>query len=102
MSTDPLARQPSPVIRTQLVPAFVCGGPRSGFQMVEEPIHPPLIVAQGNAVRALRVARGFGLREGARLAGLSVVDLSAIELGRQHFSDWDAAFCQLAKLWGAT
>lgn len=98
--SDPLASQPSPVIRTQMVPAFVCGGPKSGFQMVEEPIHPPLIVAQGKAVRALRVARGFGLREGARLAGLSAVDLSAVELGRQHFTDWKAAVVRLAELWG--
>ena len=98
--SDPLARAPSQVIGTQKVGAFVCGGERSGFQMVDEPVYAPDHATQGEAVRALRRSFVKGLREGARLAGLSVVDLSAVELGRQHFTDWKAAVVRLAELWG--
>lgn len=96
---NPLAMEPSPVIRTERVGAFVCGGPRSGWQMVDQPVHPAEVVAQGRIVRELRIGLGKGLREGARLTGLSVVELSAIELGRSRFVNFDAAMSALQSVW---
>lgn len=99
--SDPLARAPSQVIGTQKVGAFVCGGPRSGFQMLDEPVYAPDHKGQGEAVRALRRSFYRGLREAALRAGLSAAELSAVELGRQHFTDWRAAVARLVELWGA-
>lgn len=96
-----LAMEASPVVRMERVGAFVCGGPRSGFQVVDQPVHPAEIVVQGQVVRDLRVGLGKGLREGAKLAGLSAVELSNIELGRSRFLDFDAAMSALQAAWRA-
>lgn len=98
---NPLATEPSPILHTERVGAFVCGGPGAGWQMVDQPVHPAEAVAQGQSVRSLRSGLGKGLREGARLAGLTVVELSAIELGRRRFVNFDAAMIALQVVWGA-
>lgn len=52
--------------------------------------HPPL--------RAVRVARGLGLNEVARLAGLDPGHLSRVERGQAHFSV--EALTRLARVLG--
>lgn len=57
--------------------------------------YPEETVRLGNAVREMRVARGYGLREAAKLLGCSAVDLSAVERGAAAFLDHEAAMAEI-------
>lgn len=61
--------------------------------------YPSEAVREGRALRDLRVARGYGLREAARLLGLHAAGLSAIEIGAQRFVDRDAAWREAEARW---
>lgn len=77
-------------VSTRRSGAFVDGvDPKTGkrfgrFETVDFPVYPPS--HDGRELRAERVRLGLSLRDGARLLGLGLVELSGLETGSHTFA----------------
>jgi hypothetical protein len=67
--------------------AFVDGPNIRGIRELEFDEYPPS--AQGIVLRQTRLDRNIGIRDGARIIGLDVVDMSKLENGQWKLSDGD-------------
>lgn len=68
----------------------------SGFEVIAVDDYPPH--PRGDALRAARVDVSLGLRDAAKILGVTPVDLSAVEHGRASFAsdaEWDRALAMI-------
>jgi len=95
-----LALIPVASIGTEKALAHVNRGSRHhGWGMIDTPRWPDS--PEGRALRVLRLVCDLGLREAAKVLGLSPSDLSALERGSATLSpeDWNRVFVALADDW---
>jgi hypothetical protein len=89
----PLGREPVQPVG-QRYGGTIVGGPE-----VNLPVFPEDTQRVGSEVRALRKSLGRGLRDAARLAGLSATELSAIEIGAVRLQAPKLALAHLRLVW---
>lgn len=87
--------KPIKPIGTSRGTALVCTEKHGCFdKTVDWPVYPES--ENGKKIRETRKARGFVLREAARILGMTAVDLSKIECGSAVFDDEDVDQAKLA------
>ena len=88
-----------PLKRTKLEPIGTRDAHAIGLGVVKLEMYSHATETLGNEIRSMRVSAGIGLREAAKRAGLSALELSEIQMGAVRFEDPEAALAFLLERW---